>query len=213
MITEKMNIHKALCEVKMLNNRIESEIEKAVFCRANKHIDKQINGKSIGETQTAMRSSYNKIDDLIRRRNAIKKAITLSNAIAKITIGDKEMTVAEAIELKNNGIIHKQRLLSVLSTQFERAKYAIEDANGEKLSKRADDYIISMYGAKEKIAENDEIEKAREVYIENNSYELIEGFNTEKTISELKTEIDTFVTNIDSALSTSNAITEIEIEY
>ena len=213
MTTERMNIHKALCEVKMINARIESEIAGAVFCCANKHINKQINGKSIGETQTAMRSSYNKIDDLIRRRNAIKKAISLSNATAKITIGDKEMTVAEAIELKNNGIDHKQRLLKMLSSQLERAKYAIEDANGEKLSKKADDYIISMYGAKEKTVENDEIEKARKVYIENNSYELIEGFDTEKAILELKTEIDTFVTNVDSALSTSNAVTEIEIEY
>lgn len=213
MTNEKMNIHKALCEVKMLNNRIEKELEDAQFCAANKRINKKIDGKSIDETKTAMRAACNKINDLIRRRNTIKKAITLSNATVKVTIGDKEMTVAEAIELKKSGIKYKQDLLDRLSCQLQQAKNTIECYNGETLANKADEYIISMFGAKEKTTENTEIEEARKTYIENNSYNLIEGNDTEKLISELKKEIDTFVTNVDSALSTSNAVTEIEIEY
>lgn len=213
MTQQKMNVHKALCEVKMLDKRIAEEINNAVFCGANKHMDKKISGKSIEEAKTSMRSEYNKIDDLIRRRNAIKKAISLSNAIAKITVGDKEMTVAEAIELKNSGILHKQDLLATLSTQYDHAKSVIESSNGDRLSQQADNYIVSMYGSKEKTADNAEINEARRVYIENNSYELVEGFDVEKAIASLKTEIDMFVANVDSALSTSNAVTMIEIEY
>ena len=37
MIQEVMTVHKALCELKMLDKRINESIMSAEFCRANKH--------------------------------------------------------------------------------------------------------------------------------------------------------------------------------
>ena len=49
MTTEKMTVHKALAELKILDNRIHSAISDAVFCVANKHSNEKINGIKVDE--------------------------------------------------------------------------------------------------------------------------------------------------------------------
>ena len=41
---EKMTIHKALCELKILDSRINNAISSARFCLANKHSNEKVNG-------------------------------------------------------------------------------------------------------------------------------------------------------------------------
>lgn len=76
---EKMTIHKALCELKILDSRINNAISSARFCLANKHSNEKVNGVTVEEYQETMKASYNKASDLIRRREAIKRAVVLSN--------------------------------------------------------------------------------------------------------------------------------------
>ena len=95
---EKMTIHRALAELKTIDSRIEKAISETRFCRSNKHSNEKINGKSIDDYIAETKSAYESINDLIRRRNAMKRAVVLSNAITNVTVGDEVMTVAEAIE-------------------------------------------------------------------------------------------------------------------
>ena len=57
--------------------------------------------KSREDYQTKARASLQKVDALIARRRVIKRAIVLSNAVVTVTVANEEMTVAEAIEMKN----------------------------------------------------------------------------------------------------------------
>ena len=213
MTTEKMTIHEALSELKVIGKRIDKEINGVVLVTANKHSNTKIGGKSIEEFSDNIKSKYQKITDLIKRREAIKRAVTQSNAITVVNISGQKMTVAEAIEYKKSGIVFKENLLSCLSLQYNRAIDIINRTNGDNLVSKADDYVIKMYGSKDSGIANEVIETAKKNYIDNNSLDMIDPLDVSKIITELNDEIDKFMTTVDSALSVSNATTMIEITY
>ena len=161
MTVEKMTIHEALSELKILGSRIEREIAYANFVITNKHSNDKINGQSIDEYKTNVSSIYQKIRDLIRRRTAIKKAVVKSNAITEVTIGDETMTVAEAIEYKNTGIDYLVALNTKLSNEYASVKANITRNNGDTLIEKANDYVIKLYGGKDKDVSASTIEDAR----------------------------------------------------
>lgn len=100
MTTEKMTIHKALCELKTLDARITKCIGETEYVFANKHSNDKVNGMTVAAYCDEIKSGYQRVTDLIKRRDAIKRAVVLSNAVTKVTVGGKEYTVAEAIEMK-----------------------------------------------------------------------------------------------------------------
>jgi pyruvate/2-oxoacid:ferredoxin oxidoreductase alpha subunit len=213
MTNETMTIHKALIELKTLDSRISKEIGAAHFVITNKHSNKKVNGVTVEEYTQTMKADYQKVNDLIKRRNAIKKAVVLSNAVTKVTIGGKEYTVAEAIEMKNHGMDHKLLLLDRIEREFANAKRDIEKHNGEYLEGKADAYLATLYGSSDMKNLADDVQKVRKDFIEAQTLELVDPISVEKVIESLKTEIDTFMVDVDSTLSVSNALTTIEISY
>ena len=213
MTTETMTIHEALAELKVIGNRINKEINSVKFVTTNKHSNTKIDGKSIVDYSNNVKSQYQRITDLIKRRTAIKRAVVLSNATTKVTINDMEMTVAEAIEYKNSGIEYKFNLLDSLTANYNASISMIKSSNGENLEERANDYIQKLYGNKDGSIDNAVIESAKKNYIESNTLDLVDPIGAEKVISELNDEIDSFTSKVDAALSISNAITTIEISY
>ena len=145
MTTEKMTIHKALCELKTLDSRIQDAIRRSTFCFANKHSNQKIHGIPIEDVKKECKAAYQSISDLISRRNAIKCAVVLSNATTKVTIGGKEYTVAEAIEMKNNGMALLKYLLDKLAGDYRSASRECDESNGDRLERRADDYLKTLY--------------------------------------------------------------------
>ena len=213
MTKETMTVHKALAELKIIGDRIENAIASGVYCKANKHSNEKINGVSIEEFKRQIQGSWDKVNDLIKRRNAIKKAVVKSNAVTKVKVGDEEYTVAEAIEMKNSAILYKKELLDTLNKQYAEAIRIIEKENGETLQQKAENYVIGLYGSKESKTSADEIEKTKAQFIINNTFELVDPIKIKEKIDKLEKEISEFEAEIDSALSVSNAITEILIEY
>lgn len=209
---EKMTIHKALCELKILDSRINNAISSARFCLANKHSNEKVNGVTVEEYQETMKASYNKASDLIRRREAIKRAVVLSNAKTIVKIGGKEYTVAEAIEMNNHGIDLKLQLKNAMKKQYDSAMAAIISKNSV-VDDKATEYVVGLFRQKESKTANEEYEKARKSYIEANTMELIDPVNILEKIEALEVEIADFTTEVDSALSVSNALTEITVEY
>ena len=212
MIHEKMTVHKALAELKTLDDRINSEITGSVFVRANRHNNMKIFGKTIPDFMADTESSYQSVKALINRRNAMKRAVVLSNAITKVNIGGVEYTVAEAIEMNNHGMENLVELRNCLREQYSSVKRMVESENSDKLVKACENYIQATFGTKEKI-NNPDIEMAQKVYMTNNTYDIVTGFDIEKVIKELTDRIDAFKAEVDSALSVSNALTVIEFDY
>lgn len=213
MTTEKMSVHKALCELKTLDSRIQKSIQQAVFVFANKHANTKISGVPIGEYSAEVKAAYQSVKDLIARRDAIKRAVTLSNAAVKVVIGGKEYTVAEAIEMKNHGISHLQLLLRKLETDNQRARRESDNNNGEALEDRADEYVKSLYGNVDMKGASEEIKKVRADFIAAQTMEIVDPIGIRAEMERLEKEINDFTVEIDSALSVSNALTELTIEY
>lgn len=213
MTNETMTVHEALSELKVIGARIDKEINVITFVTTNKHSNTKINGQPIADFENDIKSSYQKINDLIKRRTAIKKAVVRSNANTEVTIGNEVMTVAEAIEFKNIGIEYYERILYKMSMRYTEAQSLINTANS-KLQSQAEDYVVRLFGNKEKDGtDSSTIEKIKKDYVEVNTVDLIDPLNIKKEIEKLNDKIDAFKSKVDSALSVSNATTIIEISY
>ena len=214
MIQEEMTVHKALCELKMLDKRINESIMTAEFCRANKHSNVKIDGGTIAEYEAAAVSKYQSTMDMIIRRDAIKRAVVASNAGTEVTIGGNRYTVADAVELRRHGLSYRRTLLQAMTLQLKRVRSTIEQKNGEELTRAADKMVEVYYGRQTDVkAITEEMKATREKFIEDNTYELLDPIRVENRIRELDKEITAFETEVDSALSVSNAVTEITVSY
>lgn len=217
MTKEKMNVHRALAELKIIDARIYKAIADTTFVTANKHSNEKINGVTIADFKDTMKSSYQKINDLIARRNAMKKAVVLSNANTIIEIDGNTYTVAEAIEMKNHGMDSFKVLLSNMTDQYNTAQSEFNRNSGETLEKKAENYILSVIQSQPKdskmTVDDDAMKALRKTYIENNTFDIVDPLNVANAIKELSDYITKFETEIDAALSTSNALTIIEFEY
>ena len=160
-----------------------------------------------------IKSAYQRVNDLLGRRDAIKRAVVLSNAVTKVAINGREYTVAEAIEMKNHGIPLMQSLLKKLERDNRVARNDANQNNGEMLEMRADEYIKSLYGNTDMKNAGDDILKVRKEFIDAHTYEIVDPISIKGEMERLEKEINGFMVDIDSALSVSNAVTEIEIEY
>ena len=211
MTKEKMTVHKALSELKIIDDRIKKATTDVKFCNVIRHSDTKINGEPIEDWKKDASSSYDKAVDLIKRRNAIKRAVVLSNAVTKVNINGQEYTVAEAIDMKNHGLDCDALLMDKLVNDLKSAQNTAQYNNERDLPQRADNFVNAMYGGKDNKTE--EANKSREEFIKANTYEVIDPLNAKEKITSLEERISSFTAEVDSALSVSNAITEIEIEY
>jgi hypothetical protein len=213
MNTETMTVHKALAELKIIGDRISSAISTGAFVKANRKSNDKINGVSVEDFKKQMLGSFDKVNDLIKRRNAIKKAVVLSNATTKVKIDDVEYTVAEAIEMKNSGILYKQVFLDTLRKQYSNETTLAERENGTSLQQKAENYVTGLFGAKESKTGSEEIENAKKQFIATNTFELVDPLNVRDKIEQFESEVAAFTAEVDSTLSVSNAVTTITIEY
>lgn len=213
MTTETMTVHKALAELKMLDSRILKEIQNSTFCVANKHSNEKINGVPIDDVKKNIQGCYDRVTDLINRRKAIKRAVVLSNAVTKVAIAGKEYAVAEAIEMKNHGTDFEVKFATAMNIQHKNALLEIKGQNGKDLETRADQYVTALYGNKDSKNISADAEKTRNEFLVNNAYELVDPINIVEKINEISRRTEEFMSEVDAALSVSNALTEITVEY
>ena len=214
---ETMTIHEALVFVKLADKKINQGLSfNNSFVEINtdpSNANFKIKGKSVQEFASEVSSNYQSIRDTMKRVDAIKAAISKSNASTIINVGGKEMTVAEAIYQMKYGLKAKKNLLSTLQSQLNFAQMKLEDAV-KKSELTLEKTINTLYGNKEKTNVNtDAIIDFRKKFTSENQPVLIDPINISKEINKLSLEIDQFELNVDSALQVSNATTTIEIEY
>ena len=212
MNTETMNIHKALCELKLLDARTIKAITACSFIDTKKVIVDNIKGKTSEQFRMAERDLLQSAEDLMARRAAIKKAVVLSNATTKILVGGKEYTVAEAIEMKNHGMDGKRTLLNQMAMRLSLIERTVESTNASAEAE-ADRYTANCYSGKE--ANAAEIAATRDHRLQSTQIEMVDAVpgGIHNYMAKLEAEIAEFTAEVDAALSTSNATTEITIEY
>lgn len=217
MTTEKMTVHKALAELKTMDDRISKSIRDTTYVLAVKHSAEKINGMTVANFKEKMKSGYQKATDLIARRDAMKRAVVLSNATTKVKVGENEYTVAEAIEMKNHGMEFRKALLNSMNTAYVKAQAELERNSGETLEKKAERYVLDVIAAQPKdskmTVDSEAMKTLRKTYIENNTYDLIDPMDVAKIMENLDAEINEFNAEVDAALSVSNALTVIEFQY
>ena len=213
MTTEKMNVHQALAELKTLDKRIEKAIQSPEWVAVNKHSNNKIGGVAISEWIADVKAQYQKAMDLIRRRDAIKRAVVNSNAVTKVLIAGVEYTVAEAIDKKNHGTQFLSMMARRLAHDHAQAKMVADRENGTRLEDRADVFVKSLIGNTDTKGMTEEIKARREDFIVAQTLDILDPIGAVKEIERLEEEVTAFLTNVDAALSVSNAITEITVEY
>lgn len=213
MTKETMNIHQALIELKLIDKKISKMLNESIFVTYFKgHEDTAEKRK---EFENEAKATYQSVSDQIKRRDAIRRAVILSNANTTINIDGKQYTVAEAIELKQNGIFYRKRLLEELADDKRDADNKVARYSGEFLEVKAEEYVRNLLKSMSDSSNitPEMISSIREEYMKNNSYMVIDPIGADAEIRKLNEYVMNFEAGIDSALSTSNAVTLIEIEY
>jgi hypothetical protein len=206
-----MSIHRGLSELKMLDKRIERSIKESKFVGSKKKSAENVDNTTTSKDKFIenIKKEYQSIQSLIKRRTEVKRLIVLSNAKTMVVVGDKEYTVAEAIENKKI-IENKKELLKQLRTQLNTNMAQVSKKN-EEVESRLDEQIQIMLGS-DKQSKTAGLEGFINQYKEQNEWELVDGLEITSEINKLENEIDEFENNIDFVLSESNAITFIEVE-
>ncbi|WP_046176208.1 hypothetical protein [Domibacillus indicus] len=204
----KMSVTRALAELKLLDKRINSVMSSAkfvTFAVGSKPVSGYASTKEYEEKVT---SAYQSVTDLIQRRNDIKSAIVLSNAATKVSIADKEYTVAEAIERKTS-IQYEMQLMRKMKSEYTAVTDEIQRIN-EAVKEELDRKLDALYGreAKTKVDENNELVKS---YRNDNEAKMVDPLKIRGEYEKLEQEIDEFLSEVDFVLSTSNTLTEIEV--
>ena len=206
---KKMSIHRALTELKTLEERIEKATSEAITAVASRKSSDKINGVPVDEFEASIQGTYDKVVSLIAYRNRIKDAVVQSNATTIINVSGKEMTVAKGIERKDS-ILYEKRLLQTMTLRYNKAVATVNKEN-EALPQKLETYLTNILGSREK-ASKDDVELHTRTFTERNEWVLIDPLKAAERIEKLREEIYAFEAEIDAVLSESNAITTIEIE-
>lgn len=208
---EKMTIHRALAELKLIDSRIEKAIL-AIDPTGLMQTNKPVNGfykKEDFESQAT--SKYQSVVDLIERKNKVKSAIVSANGITKIKIGSKEMTIADAINFKNV-IAFKKNLIDTLRKKHNvvKSKFTIENDKINNVALENAKIMLGKQGDDRVKPTDEDVKNIVEPFIKRNEIHLIDPLKVEELTDALEKEVMTFETEVDAILSEVNAITIIE---
>lgn len=208
-MSTEISVAQALVQLKTLDKRIIRTLKDSAF-----------GGIQVGRKVTAGFANAQEIEDtakaslqsskaLIKRRNDIKSAIVVSNALTKVAVGSQTMSVAEAIERKTS-IAYEQTLLAKLKDTYNRLTREVDKINDD-VQHRLDSHLETLFGKEGKVTakENDEIVQS---FKRENEAKLIDSINLRKQIEELENSIEDFLENVDMALNESNVLTKITLE-
>lgn len=209
----KISVTRALTEIKHLSDRIERAAnEQFIGVMKGKNsfeVCVSAPSQSIESVSNSFKKNLQAVNDLISRRERLKKAVISSNATTMVTVSGVNMTVAEAIE-KKASIAFKQRLLSTVSQQYILSKARVESEN-VKLSAEINTAVQAAYANDKGKVDEDQYNAVANPRLARNEYSLIDPNNVDSVITSLKNEIDNFLQEVDFVLSESNSRTEIEV--
>ena len=216
-MAEKLLITQALDERDLLEKKINSKIRKASFVDMAKNNEENVvNARVERETfKKQAESSFQQIQDLIKRYQSIDVAIVASNASTVIQTSYGEYTVAGAISLRNrlqncdNDTDFEGNLLEAMEKALNDHVQLVDNRN-RKLETTAEGMRTSILGKDTKTKDDKPLEVV-DTYVKENTTVLVDPLDLKKKIEETYEKRDTLLRELDTAIKVSNATTFIEI--
>ena len=211
MVIETMNIHRALAEKKLIDDKIDKIINNTEFVSYHVVGNEKVHGIPTEQFISEAKSKLDATRDMFARRDALNRGIQISNATTRVTIMGKQYTVAEAIWMHQYGMKMIDDLKYIISEQYQQAVAKVDKYN-QLIESQADTFVQNIYNNDSK-SDSDMIAKTRKDYIEARKMELVDPIHATNVIEKLTDYIQSFLAEVNTTLSTSNATTEITIKY
>lgn len=210
----KYTITRALAELKLLKNRYTKEVYNLhlIAIKHGKILRSPYSQYKPEDFEKQAKAEYQSVCDLEKRIEEIKNKIDVSNFTTKVIIGEREMTIQEVLNYKNNILELKNTKLSILMDQKKKATLEYDKATNEnkaRIEKIVSEKNSNSSAATKSISdtEGEAVDALDKLY----ALETIDPIDIDSEIEKLLKEIETFKHNIDFVLSESNSVTTIEI--
>ena len=220
MMEEKMLVTQALDQRDLLVKKICDKIRKASFTETKKHNEEKVMERRVTqkEFEKEARSSYQQIIDLIHWYDKVDQAILRSNAETIIETSYGTMSIANALALRSrlncsnaydSDSNFEGNLMMKLQEELNEKIRVMEQKN-KGLQNTAETMRLSILG-KDTKAKDETPLKVVDVYVQENTTELIDPLNVRKKINELNERRETILNELDTKIKVSNATTFVEI--
>lgn len=210
----KISVTRALAELKKLDEKIDRAISSGTFVSVTvgRDSNKKVyqNQNSVESVVREIQGSFDQVEQLMSNREKIKAAIVLSNAITKVKISGRELSVAEAIELKRS-ISSKQNLVAKLKLSYGHFTRIVENLNLQ-MEQSIDVSLNNIYGNEKGKVESSMYAAVAEPQRAQKEAALLDPKGIVSVIKKLEDEITDVHSELDFILSESNASTIIEVE-
>lgn len=201
----------ALAELTLLQKRIDSAtktLQNGALITVVEVSKIPTGFRSREEYEVSARAALQRVNALIERRRLIKRAIVLANALTRVTVAGQEMTVAEAIEMKNF-IAYYETVLSTMESAYNQTRNQYEKAQA-KVKERLDKLALEVLGKNEAV-NSEQYQALTDSFMAREGVELLDPTNIAREIERRQEFIEDFKSSVDRVLSISNARTNIEI--
>lgn len=209
-----ISITRALATIKSLGSKIERDIGRLQLYAITQGTGsmQRVLGYSEAvkaeQVSEAIRKDWQSVNDMITQRSALKAAVVASNAVTKVTIAGKEMTVAEAIEQKTS-MQFKIQLLARMRKSYVQMTNELSQAQ-DRFDRQVQETEENLFGKDKKVTDAERKTVIDPVYMRSQPG-TVDGIDLEKRTKDLEDEIQDFMSEVDFVLSESNASTTIEV--
>ncbi len=204
---KRISLHRALAELKLCDAKINKTALQQQALLIYREDGKGEEARK--DFAKKAQSDYDSNIALIDRRQKIKTAIVKANAETMVTVGEKSMTISDAITLKFT-IEAKKILIENLTKQHNQIKAELERANTQ-VEAAKQQVIIAAVGKDNVQTKAEDVKAIGEVYMKTNEFHLFDPIKITDKIEGLTNEYLDFCTNVDAALSEINATTFITV--
>lgn len=212
----KLLITQALDERDLLVKKINSKIERIDFVDGKKRNEEKVIQQVVTKEEFCkkVKTSYQQIQDLIKRYQKIDEAIITSNANTYIETSFGTYSVAVALSMRNRlRELNAMDFETILRNKMEENYYEVlelKDLRNRRLEEDAEKMRLSILGKDGKYKDDKPLSVV-DAYISENTVELIDPLNVLDEIESLKDKHTTLLSELETKIKISNAITFIEI--
>mgnify|MGYP006886286231 FL=1 len=212
----KLLITQALDERDLLVKKINSKIERIDFVDGKKRNEEKVIQQVITKEEFCkkVKTSYQQIQDLIKRYQKIDEAIITSNANTYIETSFGTYSVAVALSMRNRlRGLNAMDFETILRNKMEENYYEVlelKDLRNRRLEEDAEKMRLSILGKDGKYKDDKPLSVV-DAYISENTVELIDPLNVLDEIESLKDKHTTLLSELETKIKISNATTFIEI--
>ena len=212
----KLLITQALDERDLLVKKINSKIERIDFVDGKKRNEEKVIQQVVTKEEFCkkVKTSYQQIQDLIKRYQKIDEAIITSNANTYIETSFGTYSVAVALSMRNRlRELNAMDFETILRNKMEENYYEVlelKDLRNRRLEEDAEKMRLSILGKDGKYKDDKPLSVV-DAYISENTVELSDPLNVLDEIESLKDKHTTLLSELETKIKISNATTFIEI--